>query len=369
MEDYVPPTKEEDSLTKLYNSVPYLSDLSEGIFAVLMDELRWEIWKFVDKDGDFARGCRVNKRWHAELTTAWFQYAKNTKMFVELDFWEKQGRTWKWVIRSKITVVSQQDRDKFSGVGMCQETNGIYEGEWKEGKKHGLGKKVYSADNSYYMGGWDSSRKNGFGIYVWSDGTRYEGNWKDDKYHGYGLKKWQNKDEYDGEWREDKKHGQGRYRWGTGDEYQGEWEDDIQSGKGRMNWASGDRYEGGFKNNMFEGIGTYFYEVGDRYVGEWKTNDRCGKATYYYRYGGTFEGGFRDDERNGEGKFVWPDKDEFLGFWKDGSRFGKGHYFCHNTDSITEQTWTTFDESPHANYSTGVPRKWPALSAPHSFAN
>lgn len=357
------------SMDDLWSGSSYLSTPCEGFFAVLMDELRKEVFKFIAVDGDFARAARVNRRWNKEITTFWYQFAEKRGDFVELDFWKNQGKAWKWVIRSKITIIDLKDRDKFTGIGACQETNGLFEGEFKEGRKCGWGKKIYTADKSYYIGCWDNSRKNGFGIYVWADGTRYEGFWKDDKYHGKGIKKWQNKDEYDGEWKEDKKHGTGKYRWGTGDEYYGEWEDDIQSGKGVMRWSSGDRYEGGFKNNMFEGIGTYYYEVGDKYVGEWKGNDRCGKAIYYYRYGGVFEGMFREDERNGEGVFTWPDKDEYQGVWKDGSRFGKGFFISFTSSIPQEQNWTTLDENPHANYSTGVPRKWPTSTAPNSFAN
>ncbi len=98
-------------------------------------------------------------------------------------------------------------------------------------------------------------------------------------------------------------------------------------------------------------------------------NDRCGKATYFYRYGGVFEGMFRDDERNGEGLFTWPDQDQYQGVWRDGSRFGKGFFIPLSGQKPMEQHWTTLDETPHANYSTAVPRKWPTNYAPNSFAN
>jgi len=360
-------TAQEKALLELFRSCPYVSEFKEGFFAVLMNELRWEIWKFLDQNIDFARASRVNKRWHSEMQIAWYSSAKKKGYFAELEFYEKQNKSWKWVIRTKTVEIDAKVLDKFTGVGFINEDNGAYAGDFVEGKKHGLGKKSY--ESSTYSGYWENSKKSGFGIYTWQDGTIYDGHWKEDKYHGKGRKKWQNGDEYDGEWKEDKKHGYGIYRWSTGDQYSGEWEEDIQSGKGVMKWNSGDQYIGGFKNNMFEGHGVYNYAVGDKYEGEWKRNDRCGVAVYFYRYGGIFRGNFQNDERNGSGQYFWPEGDSYQGVWKDGSRVGKGIFLNLTTQKKIEQIWTAADEAPHANYSMNVPRKWPNNLTWNSVAN
>ena len=56
-----------------------------------------------------------------------------------------------------------------------------YEGEWKDGKKHGQGKKrdlllILTLFNTF------------IGKYFYNDGSRYEGEWEDDKKHGQGKK-------------------------------------------------------------------------------------------------------------------------------------------------------------------------------------
>jgi hypothetical protein len=53
-----------------------------------------------------------------------------------------------------------------TGCGSCKEQNGEYEGEWKDNKKEGWGKKVYE-DTSYYIGHWENDKKNGYGMYQW----------------------------------------------------------------------------------------------------------------------------------------------------------------------------------------------------------
>lgn len=347
----------ENLLIKFYSDKLFVSTREEGYFAVLMDELRHEVFKFLEQDKDFANACRVNKRWLREITLWWQKSGFVRGLFNELEFWLSQGRDWKWVIRCKVTKFSENDSSA-TGIGFIEDSNGRYEGEWKSGKREGLGKKI-NTDKSFYIGNWKDSKKHGFGIFVWEDGTRYEGGWKEDKYDGFGRKAWENKDVYEGNWLDDKKHGHGIYIWGSGDKYEGQWESDIQSGEGTMLWAGGDKYVGGFKNNMFEGKGVYFYEVGDRYEGEWKANDRSGFAKYFYKYGGVYEGNFKADERNGLGTFYWPDGAKFHGHWKNGSRFGGGFFNPKNQAESIPQTWTDIDEPAHANYSTNIPRQWP----------
>ena len=62
-----------------------------------------------------------------------------------------------------------------------------YNGEWKDGKKHGMG--IYTwADGSFYNGEWKEDKRHGMGIYTWADGSFYNGEWKDDRMHGMGAK-------------------------------------------------------------------------------------------------------------------------------------------------------------------------------------
>lgn len=102
--------------------------------------------------------------------------------------------------------------------------DGVYEGEIKDGKKHGYG--VFRhVDGDRYEGEWQNDKKHGNGIFYGVNGFRYEGEWKDDKPHGFGT-------EYDcyddlvyhGEWKYGKWHGKGVWYNGSG-VYQGEFKD------------------------------------------------------------------------------------------------------------------------------------------------
>lgn len=355
----------------------FISTLNEGYFAVLTLDLRKEIWSRIEDDGTLARASRVNKRWLQELTPVWEQFVKERGFLENMDFWSRYNKNWKWVLRMKTTVFTEES-DK-NGVGTMLEMNGPYEGEWKGNKKEGIGKKIFNADKSTYLGEWKDNMKDGFGIYVWEDKTKYTGGWKQDKYHGFGVKSWSDGDKYSGGWKEDKKQSSGTYVWSNGDRYEGSWEDDKQHGHGVFVWATGvkyvgnfkenmrndshatliwpngDRYEGGFKDNMIEGQGLYQHSSGDIYIGQWKASQRHGSARYVYQYGGKFEGFFIEDERNGAGLFEWPDGDRYEGTWRNGGRQGPGVLRCKN-GQVFFQDW---NETSHSNYAEKVPRKYP----------
>ena len=67
---------------------------------------------------------------------------------------------------------------------------GIYEGEWKDGERHGQGTYDDNAGN-IYIGEWKYNQRSGEGIQIFSDGSKYEGQWKNDnpiKIHNELLK-------------------------------------------------------------------------------------------------------------------------------------------------------------------------------------
>jgi hypothetical protein len=78
----------------------------------------------------------------------------------------------------------------------------------------------------------------------------YEGEFKDGTKHGFG--KWQKgmgdgADIYHGNYYEDKRHGYGSFTWGlTGANYRGQFQVDIMNGYGIYTWKEGSIYEGEF---------------------------------------------------------------------------------------------------------------------------
>jgi len=153
----------------------FVSSPSEGFLAVLTDDLRKEVWSHIVDDKTFGRASQVNKKWKSEMEVAWKNSAISRQLLNELEFWEERGRNWRWVIQCKLTVFAESEIK--NSCGTFQETNGVYEGEWKDNNKEGLGKKSFS-DKSVYMGSWKNNMKEGQGVYVWQDNTKYVGHWK-----------------------------------------------------------------------------------------------------------------------------------------------------------------------------------------------
>ncbi|MBR4244251.1 MAG: hypothetical protein IKQ14_02515, partial [Candidatus Methanomethylophilaceae archaeon] len=77
------------------------------------------------------------------------------------------------------------------------------------------------------------------GIMKYRNGSIYEGQWKNDKRHGRGLYATQNYNNpnikgilYEGEFNNDKIEGYGIGKYSSGDQYEGEWKNDQQYGRG-----------------------------------------------------------------------------------------------------------------------------------------
>jgi len=63
---------------------------------------------------------------------------------------------------------------------------GKYEGEYKDGKRHGQGKLTYP-DGRKFVGEWKDGEPIGQGTFTWSNGDKYVGEFKDGKKHGQGT--------------------------------------------------------------------------------------------------------------------------------------------------------------------------------------
>lgn len=67
------------------------------------------------------------------------------------------------------------------------------------GKREGHGKMVKKG-TVYFVGNWENDLPNGFGTWKQIEtGNRHEGNYKDGKRHGVGVYLWANGDKFKGE--------------------------------------------------------------------------------------------------------------------------------------------------------------------------
>jgi hypothetical protein len=73
-----------------------------------------------------------------------------------------------------------------NGFGKYVYNNGYYEGNFKNGYRHGQGRYYYDIGD-FYIGTFYENKFNGQGTYYYTNGERYNGEWKEQRHHGKGL--------------------------------------------------------------------------------------------------------------------------------------------------------------------------------------
>ena len=100
------------------------------------------------------------------------------------------------------------------------------------------------------------------------NGKRYEGEFRDGKRHGHGTSTTADGSRYEGEFRDGKLHGHGTYTGPYGDRYEGEWRDNALY-NGVKTAPTGARAEGEFRDGLLYN-GTYTLPTGARAEGEFR---------------------------------------------------------------------------------------------------
>ncbi|KDO35164.1 hypothetical protein SPRG_00010 [Saprolegnia parasitica CBS 223.65] len=167
------------------------------------------------------------------------------------------------------------------GLGRFTQGDISYDGDWVDGREHGVGVKVYDAAKGIsYEGDWKHGLRDGAGAMRYGPKLLYKGGWVGGKRTGRGCMQWLDRAEtYDGEWLEDQQHGCGVQTWKVGKRknrehrYEGEFANGVRDGYGVFYYANGARYEGHWEDNVKHGLGLFFFEDGTIYEGEFD-NDR-----------------------------------------------------------------------------------------------
>ncbi|XP_027711203.1 MORN repeat-containing protein 1 [Vombatus ursinus] len=142
---------------------------------------------------------------------------------------------------------------------LYQNTFFRYEGEWKDGKKHG----------NTYSGQFVLGELQGHGIMKYKDGGKYEGEFSHGVREGHGSLIDKNGQVYKGSFHENKKHGVGQMTFNNGDKYEGDWILDQRQGHGVLHSADGSTYKGQWRNGVFNGQGLMIHCSGTIYDGLW----------------------------------------------------------------------------------------------------
>jgi len=102
------------------------------------------------------------------------------------------------------------------------EPEGIYTGNYANGKREGEGRCTYD-DGRIFAGQWVQNKIRGAGRMAWPNGQVYEGQYQDDKRSGIGCIRWADGRSYQGQWVKGKQHGHGTYTNQEGLAWAGEW--------------------------------------------------------------------------------------------------------------------------------------------------
>ena len=145
------------------------------------------------------------------------------------------------------------------GKGVLQWANGdVYEGEFKNGLRHGTGKYEEKLSGQVYVGTYISGQRDN-GILTFSNGDTYTGEFKDDVFGGFGILKTKTIT-YKGEWLHGRRNGNGLLTYhATKDRYDGAFLNNLPHGYGRYIWGDGHRYTGEVCTNMMKSI--YHFEI------------------------------------------------------------------------------------------------------------
>eukprot|EP00747_Dinoflagellata_sp_TGD_P167684 gnl/TRDRNA2_/TRDRNA2_192521_c0_seq1.p1 gnl/TRDRNA2_/TRDRNA2_192521_c0~~gnl/TRDRNA2_/TRDRNA2_192521_c0_seq1.p1 ORF type:complete len:267 (-),score=80.00 gnl/TRDRNA2_/TRDRNA2_192521_c0_seq1:86-886(-) len=169
--------------------------------------------------------------------------------------------------------------DCYDGVGRLIHDKGeIYEGDFKEGQKHGLG------------------------IYLVPDGSKYTGEYQYGKMKGLGFSTFPGGASYYGEvGDEEKRNGIGIYSSPDGRKYEGDFVQDKKEGLGVFSFPDGANYAGMFSEKM-HGFGVFTFPDGRVDAGEFN-KDRmhgCGQKTIANETGifVDWEGEWEDDKNS-----------------------------------------------------------------------
>eukprot|EP00940_MAST-03C_sp_MAST-3C-sp2_P001415 g1415.t1 len=209
----------------------------------------------------------------------------------------------------------------------------VYDGEWRNQKRHGKGVLV-DVNGDRYEGSFEDGVPHGFGTRIYAfdmidgkfvkDGRKYEGEWKFGVYWGEGEYTIGNGETYKGGFHDGLCHGTGTYRYKNGDVYEGLWKMNRRCGQGTMQYLNGDRYEGSWKMDMFEGPGRFVRKRAGEMRGMFRMGVLHGKATRVYADGRVFEGEFYHGDRR-RGRLQITSDEWYEGEWERGFQHGRGY--------------------------------------------
>ena len=168
-----------------------------------------------------------------------------------------------------------------------------------------------------YDGEYRDGKRHGHGALTLAGGHRYEGEWRDDKLHGYGITTWVDGERYEGEYRDGKKHGHGTQTWPSGAGYEGEFRDGSRTDRERTLGPT-PRYDGDHRDGKPHGRGTHTWADGGAMRATGGTVISTGAEFTLGRTAAAMKASIGDGKKHGHGTRTWADGTRYEGDWHDG---------------------------------------------------
>jgi len=178
-------------------------------------------------------------------------------------------------------------------------------------------KKEVVTGSATYEGETKDGMKHGMGTLTWDDGDQYVGEFSHDE-KTIGTFRWKGGDTYTGEWKASLMHGKGTYTYKNGRMYEGEWVSGYKQGYGVFTWPNGDKYEGFFLKDQCHGPGKMTYADERVYKGEWAQNKKHGYGCMSLPNGEKIQGFWSNNILNGPAIFTETNGDRWEEVHKDG---------------------------------------------------
>ncbi len=188
---------------------------------------------------------------------------------------------------------------------------------------------------------------------VYADGV-YMGDFKDGKKDGFGRAEFSNGDIYVGQWKNDSIEGSGNYTFGSnsllnpGGYFVGEFMRGRRQCRGTYAFVTGHIYTGDIKT-MDDEQHVYIGPNGEQYMGVWLDSDQEGYGSYNITDQLYIEGEWSDSKLNGYAEFEAPDGSYYKGQWINGTKHGRGEARFHN-GHIYNGTWVNGYKHGHGVY-------------------
>ena len=144
-----------------------------------------------------------------------------------------------------------------------------YTGELLGDLPHGYGRLVHNS-GAIYEGDFREGKRCGLGLWQHPGGITYEGGWLNDLYHGFGVLSIPGIYSYEGEWFAGQKSGRGTQTWANGRHYTGQWRSGFMHGSGTLYYPDGSYYEGQWQEGRQHGSGTFYKADGEILSGTWE---------------------------------------------------------------------------------------------------